>query len=394
VKTISVPDEWAEAYNSPEFQQFAKAWLGFDPIKPEVSQSQSKRLRTVQDVIESLPKPGGFEQLAIPPYVGGGSSGIAFGVASMKHHTTDEGWQIFNGLKHAGYALVGHNLPCNHTDVRRAITSMHPGVVVMQDKREWDVSARDFRDKEARFIKTSSLAGQPQIFKLTILKDSHQRPRYHAEAATEMGCHAWIIYYHPRIVCHNAPYVRPEHLIRTYHSINLKVVPAYAPRRMNCIFSGAMSRAYPMREHIRDNLSSLPLVDYHKHPGYHRKGCETPSFLKLLNRYKVSICTSSIYGYALRKIIESTACGCRVITDLPTDEVMPSIDGNLLRVPPGIPIPKLHRVVQDLCDTYDPATQQRYAQAAKEFYDYRRLANKLVKDIEQLRKDYRDGLNG
>jgi len=339
-------------------------------------------------VIESLPKPGGFEQLAIPPYVGGGSSGIAFGVASMKHHTTDEGWQIFNGLKHAGYALVGHGLPHNQTDVRSIIATMKPGVVVLQDKREWDVAPRDFRDHDAAFTKVNSLAGQPNIFKLTILKDSHQRPKYHAEAAKDMGCHAWIIYYHPAIVCHNAPYVRPEHLIRTYHSLDLKVVPAYAPKRMNCLFSGAMSRAYPMRERIRDNLKSLPMVDYHKHPGYHRKGCETPAFLKLLNRYKVSICTSSIYGYALRKIVESTACGCRVITDLPTDEVMPSIDDNIVRIPPGIPIPTLAQLVQDLCNTYDPKIQQEYAHAAKEYYDYRRLAKKLLVDIERLRKDY------
>ena len=46
------------------------------------------------------------------------------------------------------------------------------------------------------------------------------------------------------------------------------------------------------------------IVNYLSHPGYGRSKCFTPEFLKILSIYKVAICTVSIYGYAVRKIVE------------------------------------------------------------------------------------------
>ena len=76
------------------------------------------------------------------------------------------------------------------------------------------------------------------------------------------------------------------------------------------------------------------------HPGYHANGSFTPALhSRNSTKFKVAICTSSTMGFALRKIIEATACGCRVITDLPAGEVMPEIDGNLTRVSSDISLP-------------------------------------------------------
>lgn len=345
-------------------------------------------VRNVDDVIRQLNRPE-VSVLPSPIYYGRSSVGVGMAVESMKRHMTDEGWQIFAGLEHAGYTLTGHNLPVSATNVRHILNELDPGVVVMQDKREWDTQPKDFRDKYARFSEVNVLAERPDVFKLTILKDSHQKPLYHRHSAQEIGCHAWIVYYHPRIVKHLAPYVRSEHLIRTYHSIDRNVLPKFNHKRpFNCLLSGAISGAYPLRQRLMRERSRLPGMAVQRHPGYHMRGCCTPRFMNTLSNFKVAICTSSVYGYALRKIIEATACGCVVVTDLPQDEVLPEIDDNLVRIDPNISTEDLRSLLLKLYAEYDTERQLAYALSAWMFYDYKAVGQRLAGDIEIMRDSY------
>lgn len=329
----------------------------------------------------------------MPPYNGNEllsnyNYGIGLAVESMQRHTTDEGWQIFAGLQHAGYELAGARLTINETDVRQ-ILSRNPGIVVVQDKREWDTRPHDFRDTSARFTNIEALRERDDIFKVTILKDSHQRPDYHKQSADEMGVHAWIVYYNPKKVAQLAPYVRPEHLIRTYHSIDPKVIPKLTPFRSKALLSGAVSNAYPLRQRLAKYYKNLGgSVDYLKHPGYHMRGTATPNFLKLLNNYKVAICTASVYDYALRKLIEATACGCKVITNLSEEDRLPEIDGNLIRVPSDCTNTLLIAKLEEAYQTYDFKKQCEYAERATTYYDYRAVGERLADDIQKMRDTY------
>lgn len=349
--------------------------------------------QTLQEVLNRFPERPEEKPLPAPLYREPSDilslRRIGLAVESMKRHMTDEGWQIFEGLEHAGYALAGRHLPYDEVNVLTILGGGLPSVVVVQDKREWDTRPGEFRDQSARFLNVSSLSSRDDIFKLTILKDSHQRPNYHRESAQEIGCHAWIVYYHPDIVCRLAPYVRGEHLVRTYHTVDPHVVPDFSARREEgCLLSGASSGAYPLRRKLIQSHVHLPRTNYMKHPGYHRKGCATPGFLRSLSNHKVAICTASIYGYALRKIIEATACGCVVITDLPEEEVLPEIDENLVRVHPRISPREVADLLRDLYASYDPERQYEYAQRAIAFYDFRAAGIRLAQDIENLRGTY------
>lgn len=356
----------------------------------------SMGLRTIKDVINSLPSPP-VRRCIAPQYTGQLSNehNVGLCVESMRHHMSDEGWQIFQSLEYTGYLLYGYGLPqewgCNFgsTDVNYIIGRHVPKTVVVQDKREWDVKPRDFREPKAKFTNVDMLRHRPDVFKLTIVKDAQHNPQYHKESAEEIGCHAWIIYYHPEIVCHLAPYIRREHVVRTYHTIDSESTPAYDGKgRKGALLSGALSNAYPLRKRIHGWSREILQMDVRPHPGYHRRGTDTPSFLSDLSKYKVAICTSSIYGYALRKIIEATACGCKVITDLPVDEVLPYIDSNLLRVNPDISLSEIRDIINQQCDSYDPAEQDYLAGLAKQFYDYRSMGRILANDIERMRVSY------
>jgi hypothetical protein len=108
----------------------------------------------------------------------------------------------------------------------------------------------------------------------------------------------------------------------------------------------------------------------------------------MLNTFKVSICTSSRYGYALRKLIESTACGCKVITDLPTNEVLPVIEENLIRVNINAGLNEIKRAIDDAVDTYDYDRQRELAARAIEYYDYRPVCMRLANDIQLTKERY------
>lgn len=373
--------------------------------------SSMTKLRTVGDVISANP-PKFIPRLEAPRYSGHRSdetSRVGLAVESMKRHMSNEGYEIFQGLMSSGYVLCGRNLPVDETSVPMILKRMNPSIVVVQDEREWDVRHGDFRDASARFYGIEELAKQQDIFKLTILKDAHQRNAYHSDSAARMGCHSWIIYYHPRIVAHLAPFVRPEHIIRTWHSLDSNLVPEWGKvqRRDWTMLSGAVSSAYPLRRRLFQHARDLPSCSALRHPGYHMRGSNTPAFLGTLPAYKVSICTSSVYGYALRKIVESTACGCIVITDLPTDEVMPEIEnwidselfklptggraskcGNIVRISPDISIPDLAQLIRELYANWNDEQQRHWAEKAKAFYDFRAVGKRLADDIEVMRRKF------
>lgn len=359
--------------------------------------------RTIDDVLKTVP--GGTGQLlpAPPYYRHGPDPKIGFAVPSMQTHTTDEGWQLFAGLQAGGYTLAGRGLDHNTTNVAHLFPQVFPqespaglgGTVVLQDKREWEgkTAGRGF-DPNEMFRNVGVLKDQNDVFKGTVLKDAHRDNEYHRESADEIGAHFWVTYYHPRVVKHLAPYVRQEHLVRTYHSIDANAVPKFNPRgyRDNAgLLSGAISNVYPLRKRLWQEVLSFTNIYRMPHPGYGRDACHTPVYLQCLSMYKVAICTSSMLGYAVRKIIEATACGCRVITDLPVDDYLPGIDGNLVRVPPEIATADVSKLVGQLCDEYDVGRQGDYAEHACLMYDYRTQGRKLANDIEWLRKNYGGG---
>jgi len=307
---------------------------------------------------------------------------VAMPVPSMKDHTTDEGWQLMLALRSAGYTLTAH------TDVPALLHDCTPRTLVVQDKREWDgqTGGPGFDPRE-RFTGVGVLRDRPDVFKLTVLKDAHQRPAYHREAAEEMAAHGWVTYYDPDRVAEQAPFVRRHHLVRTYHTVDAAAVPAYEARgRKGCLLSGAVSGAYPLRSRLVQDRHRLYDVTYLPHPGYGRRYCHTPQFLKTLSRYKAAICTASRFQYATRKIVEATAAGCVVITNL--KETLPVIDGNLVRIADDVPLDVVSRVVAEQTAGYDPDRQEHYARLCKSHYDYRAEGDRLASAIETLRSTY------
>jgi hypothetical protein len=323
-------------------------------------------------------------------------------VEDMARHVTDEGWQLALGLKAAGWQVVGHRCDVDQADVAqwlrtlRSVTGKNPRTVLLQDKREWDAGAGKgtiasrTMDPDYRFRNVRALAECPDTFRLTVVKDAHQNPPYHKASADEIQAHGWVVYYHPTIVCHLAPYLRPQHIVRTPHSIDPVYIPPFlsGERRRPAVISGAVSGAYPLRRRIIKEASAFVGLTVLPHPGYRNDGCRTPQYLNDLGRFRVAICTCSMYGYALRKIVEASAVGCVVVTDLPEDDQLPHLEDNLVRVHPDWPTKKIASLVRDAVASWDGERQRQVAERVRERYNYSKVGLELATEVETLRGAY------
>lgn len=343
---------------------------------------------TVKDVIKGL-KRFPYSPVKKPAYIPNGrrnNSGLF--VEDLLRHMTDEGWQLQLGLMDNGYTPYGYNFGNSLVDAEEIIKLENPGTLFIQDKREWDKDYPGQFCYDSHFVNTELLHKYVGTFKVTTTKDTHSMQKYNTTAANQIGIHAWLCYYHPAIVAATAYFVRKEHLIRIYHSIDAMCIPPLTLEREGCLLSGAVSRAYPLRNRLVENLAKLQHTKYLGHPGYGNKGASTNDYLKALTQHKVAICTASMYGFALRKIIEAVACGCVCITDLPIDDILPEIDQCLIRVHPSITIQDMNKLIVYHCDNYNADDALHWSRKAIDYYDYRKSAKRMVENIEQLRLQY------
>lgn len=354
-----------------------------------VTGSRSKRVDSLCGNSSRLPR---LSPPAFMPNEAAPHRPIFLAVETFRRHMTDEAWQLQIGLRAAGYDLWGRYLENDEVRVPNILAQTQADTVIVQDTREWDPTRPGCFDKTVRFQDVEALTKHPDLFRVTVCKDAHQDPVYQHEAYSALSPHAWITYYHPGIVMRLCSWLREEHLIRTYHSIDSEALPEFnTGDRKESILSGALNRQiYPLRHRLYRAIKSGELagIDYLTHPGYGAMGRHTPAYLRHLAGYKIAICTTSIFGYALRKLIEATAVGCVVVTDLPEAEVMPEIQGNLVRVDHNVTLPVLCNVIHEQAATYDTERQRDYARRACKYYDYRYLYGKLADQIASARASY------
>lgn len=321
------------------------------------------------------------------------SGNAMLAVETFARHMTNEGWQLQKGLEYAGYKLFGKFFDNSETDAIKILGQTNPSIVLVQDKREWDASQPGCFDKRVEFLRVPELAKHPEIFRVTILKDLLFKRQYTATGHNELKPHAVVHYYHESLIRWLAPWLQNTPLIRTFHSLDPEAIPAWIPGadRRTAIVSGALNkRVYPLRTAVekearRGRINNIRCLT---HPGYNAGGVKTNEYLEALMRYKVAICCSSIMGFLLRKIIEATAVGCVVITDLPRGDFPPGIEENLIYVESDTPAERVDVLALSLADSWDEERQKLFAETAIKLYDYKKLYSKLASDIDSCKQTY------
>jgi hypothetical protein len=308
------------------------------------------------------------------------SARVVLANIDYRRHMTSEGDQFQEGLGSAGWTLAGAGYD-GRTDVVEILDAYQPDLVVVHDPRDWDPNSPICFRKDIGFGRVPSLRNHG-AFKAVVVKDAATSLEYQAQFFDSVGADAAIVYYHSRAVEQYSGWLQGKALIRTYHSVNVADLDPIDLRRPRggAVVSGAVSKSYPLRQRIIRDQAMLG-IDVLKHPGYGNRGSTTPEYLKRIARYKVHVATASMFGFALRKIIESVAVGCTVITDLPAFDVLPAIDGALVRVKPTIGLRELRAVLSDQLRVWDLDERLEWAAQARAFYDYRTVGAALDRAI-------------
>ena len=80
-----------------------------------------------------------------------------------------------------------------------------------------------------------------------------------------------------------------------------------------------------------------------------------------------------------------------MVTDLPSDEIVPKIDGNLVRVSHHSSNNELRKIISQAVQNYDVEKQRFWSQEAVSRFDYRHETQRLLSQIELLRTAYVGG---
>ena len=314
--------------------------------------------------------------------------GCLFCMAGWEKHMDSGRILCARGMEAAGWlTTAGGGVGLGETDTIRVLEEHCLEIAVFWPRAEWD--RRWWRGgthvgPEHCFRRVEDLARRPDVLRVAVHHDAATNIRRSRRWHAQFRPHLYLTWYHPRSVLRYTPWAQAEQIVRTYHVVDPALVPDVGPRDGMALLSGAIGdRHYPLRTRLWRAVKNdgLKGVDLLPHPGYHGNGHATNDYLRTLSQYRVAICTASRHGFALRKIFEATAAGCRVITDLPAYDKLPEIDGNLVRIDPQIPLRDLADLIAAEADGWDLDRQRSVAEKCVARYSHlaecRRLSDEL-----------------
>lgn len=302
-------------------------------------------------------------------------------------HMTDEGDQFQRGLEAAGWTLVGKGYQDDCKHVPTILDRYRPTHVMVHDKRDWDPDSKISFRKDIGFEELNVLMKRDDIVKAVLVKDAATFREYMEEFVREVKPAAIVHYYDLGGVRDYSPYLFKCNRIRTWHTIDsafARSIDLTGPRKRAVLTGARGRRSYPLRMMVRHHIRSLRPIEYKNHPGYGNVRCHTPDYLKMLAGYRIHIATASRWGFALRKIIESVAVGATPITNLPAHDVLPEIDGALVRIPSNAQFREIRQTVERADTEWNLEERLRWAEKAWDWYDWRTMGERLSDELSSL----------
>jgi hypothetical protein len=313
---------------------------------------------------------------------------VLFWLEPFARHMDGLCWLLMRGLALAGWQVVGHGFPApgDTTDVIGAVVRFAPRCVLFWTGPEWGTSRPEHRAlgvTDAHVFRgwERLKSDHPRILRGTFIVDAGSNREAQRDWHIRLRPHVYLSPYHPTSVVRLNAHILREQIIRYHHPIEPEQLPAVEPRDGRCVISGATGTCYPLRcaAKVAAHRGALGHgITVIEHPGYHDHGNASVDYARTLALSRVALATSSVYGFALRKHIEATAVGCRVVTDLPEFDRLPEIDENLVRVRRDVPMPRLAQLILQLADSWQLEVQRVRATQARAFYDYRAVGARIT----------------
>lgn len=313
---------------------------------------------------------------------------VIFGNIDYKSHMSTEGMEFQRGLETAGWIITGKGFYPNHErDVLAVLDKHRPDVVLVHDKRDFDPSHGGFMG--GIMPQNLDMLAESKVFKIAVVKDAGSSIEYHKAFCEQIKADAVVTYYHDQSVLKLSPWLANYKLLRTYHTVDADEIAKLnlTGGRLRAIVTGAVSSVYPTRKRAIENRMFIGL-DVFPHPGYDNKRASTPSYLAALSQYRVHVATASAYGFALRKIIESVAVGTTPVTNLPIYDVLPFIDGALVRISADASREEIKDAVARADASWNLSERLHFSRLACQHYNWHVMGEALSELIERRYFDH------
>lgn len=313
-------------------------------------------------------------------------TGLVLANSDYKFHVTSEGEQLQAGLEAAGWTLAGFGYGDGCVDVPTLLERHQPRLVFVTAREDWDETSAGCFNKHCSFKRIGALASHSDIFKVAVVKDCPGNFDRRKAWCEEIKADAVVIYYHEQSMVKVSPWLKDYPLVRTWHTVDRDLCQRILDAvkwRAGAVVSGAKSTVYPLRSMAFENASRIGLATL-PHPGYGIRRCHTAEYLRDLSHYKVHLATASIHGFALRKLFESVAVGCVPVTNLPSTDILPEIDGSLVQIPSDVSPDDLKLIVSTNVEDYNQSERLEWAKKCWDFYDWRVSGKALSEEIMRL----------
>jgi hypothetical protein len=312
---------------------------------------------------------------------------LILGNVDYRVHMSDENEQLQCGLVERGWEIAGVGYDDGLCDVPDLLLRHKPDIVLCMDKRDWDPECVAKRPDLA-FTRIGVLAERHDLLKLTIIKDAGTFQKEYKAFFEEIVPDVAVSYYEEGAVRRLNTWLREDQqFIRIHHSVDADLIRKIGleVEREGVLVSGARGWCYPMRNEAVRRAPDYAW-DVLPHPGHHNRGVSTIDYLTRLVGYKVHIATATIFGFALRKIMESVACGCTCVTDLPATDALPVIDDYLERVPQGSSVSALRQCVSRSLADWNLEERKGMAEKALVRYDYHEVCRVFDEQVDEIMK--------
>ena len=316
---------------------------------------------------------------------------VQFGVKAFENYASDTAFLIQRGLEHAGFPCYGKGFPGDRdcTNMRVVCEREDPDLVFCEEWNTWNPDMPQPPSKDVGFVGYDWLGEQESIFRVTKHADPWGHPEKHAEWQQRFNPDVVVVRYEIDRCLKIAPYLDCHKLVRIHHSVTREYCPEVTAegRDRVCLLSGsAGSRAYPLRHRIWREVQELPRWDdvftIRPHHRWSRTGgSAVPAYMRELARHRVMFVGTSQWHVSFKKHYEGTAAGCIVVTNLPTSDVVPVVEENLVRVPDDIVAEDLAVLCRGLAREWDEEKQRDLAMRVVDRYDYREEAWRLFDDV-------------
>lgn len=227
-----------------------------------------------------------------------------------------------------------------------------------------------------------------------IMHDLNFQPQARKAFIRDNDIRHLFVHYRAHFRAHYAEF--EDRMIWLPHWVNTEVFTDYAlPKSCDYLLMGCVDpHTYPLRARMLERMRNEPGFVYHPHPGYHHGAYSEAAhivgrrYAREINRAKIFLTDSSVYGYTFMKYFEVPACNTLLLApDSPDARALGFVPSeNFVDITEDDFLEKARYYARNY-ETAGRRIARRGYEMVRQRHSVERRAAQLVEAVEKILKD-------